>query len=226
VIISVHIPKTAGTSFLKDLSEVLGPRLLDDYGDWPETATAEGRAHRDQRRAEVLACADRYVQQYDAIHGHFTARKYVDVFAEPALVTFVRDPYQHAISTHEHATRLAHSPHPDHRTVKEQNMTVVNLVEAFPNHQALYLDGIPIDEFAMVGLAERYEQSVALFEAIFGITMPRVSARRNANPAKQTDEYAIPPEVRQAVDRHRAEDVDLYRRASERFDALCAAYGI
>jgi hypothetical protein len=226
MIISVHIPKTAGTSFREDLIDVFGARVLADYGDFPEITTPEGRAHDERRRAEMLASVEEYAEKFDAIHGHFTARKYLNVFPDSALVTLVRDPYQHAVSAYAHADRDEVGPHPGHLAFKEQQMTVLDLVEAFPNHQSLYFSGITVDEFAMIGLTERYEQSVALFETIFGIAMPHVSTRRNANPNRQLAEYEISADLRRTVQRHRAEDIELYRRARERFDALCAAYGI
>lgn len=226
MIISVHIPKTAGISFREELTKVFGERVLWDDGDWPESDTSEARANNDRRRAQMLAAADAYSARYDAIHGHFTARKYLGVFPVTEMVTWVRDPFQHAVSTYEHAVRDAQIAHPAHRAFKEQQMTAVDLIEAIPNHQSLYLAGIPLDEFAMVGLTERYEQSVALFETFFGIAVPHPRERLNVNPSRQGAEYEIPPAVRKAVERYRAEDLEMYRRATERFDTQCAAYGI
>jgi hypothetical protein len=226
VIASVHIPKTAGKSFQSDLEQAFGARLLADYGDWPESTTPEAMAHNERRRAAMLAEAESLGERYDAIHGHFVASKYAGVFPVTALVTIVRDPYQHAVSTYEHARRSPDIPHPGFRLFKEAGMTLVDFIEAFPNHQALYLGGMSLDDLAMIGLTERYGQSVALFEAMFGVTIPRTKVRRNANPSKQGPEYQIAPEVRRAVDRSRAEDVALYRRARERFAELCAAYGV
>lgn len=225
MIVSVHIPKTAGKSFEYDLAQVFGPRLLHDYDDWPESATLEARAHNERNRAAMLAATESIGGQYDAIHGHFLATKYAGVFPVTALVTFVRDPYQHAVSTYEHATRSDDIPHPGFRLFKEARMTLLDFIEAFPNHQSLYLRGVPLDDLAMIGLTERYEQSVALFEAIFGRSMPRAT-RQNANPAKRGAEYEITPDVRCAVERYRAEDIALYRQAHERFAQLCSRHGV
>ncbi len=226
MIVSVHVPKTAGKSFQSDLEHVFGARLLADYGDWPESTTPEATAHNERRRAAMLAEAGSIGERYDAIHGHFVAPKYAGVFPVTALVTIVRDPYQHAVSTYEHAMRSPDIPHPGFHRFKEARMSLVEFIEAFPNHQSLYLGGMPLEDLAMIGLTERYEQSAALFEAIFGVTMPRAGARRNVNPAKQGPEYEIAPQVRRAVERNRAEDIALYRRARERFANLCAAYGV
>jgi hypothetical protein len=226
MIISVHIPKTAGTSFNFDLAQVFGHRLLRDYGDWPESTSPEGAAHNERCRADMLADAERIGRQYDAIHGHFVAAKYAGVFPITALVTMVRDPYQHAVSTYEHATRVSASPHPGFRLFKEARMTLLDFIEAFPNHQALYFGGMSVEEFAIVGVTERYRQTVALFEAVFGVAMPGQSARQNVNPGKRGVEYEIAPEARRAIERCRPEDIALYRHGCERFAKLCSAYGV
>ena len=109
MIVSVHIPKT-GTSLRHDLAQVFAARLLADYEDWPESTTPEGVAHNERRRAEMLADVERIGEQYDAIHGHFVAGKYARVFPVTALVTMLRDPYQHAVSTYEHALRTTDLP--------------------------------------------------------------------------------------------------------------------
>jgi hypothetical protein len=226
MIVSVHIPKTAGTSFNGDLGHVFGARLLADYEDWPEIPTPEAAVHNERNRAAVVAGAESIGERYDAIYGHFVAGKYAGVFPLTALVTMVRDPYQHAVSTYEHAMPVAASPHPGHRLITERRMTLLEFIEAFPNHQALYVGEMPLEDFAMIGVTERYEQSVALFEAVFGISMPRTTIRQNTNPAKRGREYEITPEVRRAVERFRAEDIRLYRQAGERLTKLCSAYGV
>lgn len=226
MIVSIHIPKTAGTSFRSDLSQLFGDRLLQDYDDWPESRVPEARAHHERNRAAVLAEAAVIADRYDAIHGHFLAGKYGGVFPVTALVTMVRDPYQHAVSSYEDAARRSDSPHPGFRRFKEEGMTLVDFIEAVPNHQSLYLDSTPLEDFAVVGLTERYEQSVALFGAVFGIAMPRAVTRKNVNPEKAGVVYEITPAVRRAVERYRAEDIALYRKAGESLAKLCSVYGV
>lgn len=226
MIVSVHIPKTAGRSFQHDLALAFGPRLLADYGDLVELGTAEAHAHNERRRAEMVANAAMIAERYDVIHGHFTARKYADVFPDATLVTMMRNPYQHAMSSYEHALRSALHTHPDIRRFHERRMSAVDVIETYPDHQTRYMDGVPLEAFALVGMTERYAQTAALFEAIIGTPMPRARLRRNVNPRKPAESYEIPPEVRRAVDRRRAADVEMYRRVRERFAALCARYGV
>jgi hypothetical protein len=80
MIVSIHIPKTAGTSLQDDLTQIFGDRLLRDYDDWPESTTPEATANNERRRAAMLADAGLITERYDAIHGHFLAGKYAGVF--------------------------------------------------------------------------------------------------------------------------------------------------
>lgn len=226
MIVSVHIPKTAGRSFQHDLAVTFGPRLLADYGDFVELDTPEAHVHNARRRAEAAANSADIAGRYDVIHGHFTARKYADIFSDTTLVTIVRDPYQHAMSSYEHALRSAQMTHPDIRRFHQQRMSAVDLIEAYPDHQNRYLDGVPLEAFALVGLTEQYAKTVALFGTIVGTTMPRTRLRRNVNPRKAAEAYEIPPDVRRAVDRLRGQDVETYRLARERFAVLCMRYGV
>ncbi len=45
-------------------------------------------------------------------------------------------------------------------------LSIFELIEMYPDHQSMYLDGVPLEEFALIGVHERYEESLALFERI------------------------------------------------------------
>jgi hypothetical protein len=228
MLLSIHIPKTAGTSFHHYLRKVFTNRLMTDYGDWVEIKTEEGIRHNERRQAEILSRTEHIRQHFDAIHGHYLAGKYIAVFANAQVVAFIRDPYQHAISTYEHASRsdLKNDAHPGIRLFRENRMTAVDFIEAFPNHQSLYLSDMPLDDFAMIGLTESYDRSLALFRAIFGVAALPDPGRKNVNPSRKGAVYEITDDVRRAVDKHRAEDLALYRRARERFEVLARRHDL
>jgi hypothetical protein len=73
-----------------------------------------------------------------------------------------------------------------------------------------------LDDFAMVGLSEEFYRSVELFNSIFRGNL-RGHSFLNVNPDHQGADYAIDHDVRKAVEKYRAADVDLYRRAKEIF---------
>jgi hypothetical protein len=226
MLLSVHMPKTAGTSFFKNLQDVYGPRLLWHNNDWVEIATPEAAERRRLHRDHLIGDPAVFARRFDAVHGHFSARKYAALFPDARLVTFVRDPFQHVVSCYEFAVRSESLPHPGHQEFKARNMSIFELIEMYPDHQSMYVDGVPVEEFALIGLHERYDESLALFERIVGRTIPHHGTYENANPRRGGRAYDISADVRRAVERHRAGDIELYRRAAERFDALRKAFSI
>lgn len=226
MIISIHVPKTAGTSFGLRLEGAFGARLLRDYGDWVEIHTPEAQARRAARAETARASKDRLLRDYDVIHGHFAADKYGDLFPGARLVVFFRDPYQHAVSGYEQALRLPKHDHPAVKLIIGGKMTLVDSIVALPNPQSCYMGRMAIEDMAVVGLTEHYERSVALFEAVAGRKLPPETVRENVNPARQGDAYPVDAAVRDAVNRYRGADVELYRKACERFAQLAAQYDL
>lgn len=212
------MPKTAGTSFFRNLQDVYGPRVLRHPNDFVEIATTEATERRQRHRAELIGDPAVFARRFDAIHGHFSARKYAGLFPGARLVTFVRDPFQHAVSSFEFAVRSENLRHPGHDAFKAGRMSIAELIAMYPDHQSMYLDGIPLEEFALVGIYERYAESLQQFEATFGVTIPNHATRENVNPSRHSERYEISPDVRRAVERHRAGDIELYRQAVERFE--------
>jgi hypothetical protein len=228
MIVSVHIPKTGGTSFRHMLQAHFGPRLLLDYGDWPELDTPEAQAHHRRRRDEMMGRLGAISTDYDVVHGHFAATKYSDLFSTIRMLCFVRDPYQHAMSAHDYGKRSAASSvptdHPGIRQFRDMRMTLLDMIETHPNLQSRYLRNVSLDDFAMIGLTEYFEESIKLFRAIFGIDLGATIARENINPDREGAAHQVAPEVREAIDRHCCEDIDLYRGAKERFLYLMKRY--
>jgi hypothetical protein len=220
MLLSVHMPKTGGTSFYKNLQDVYDARLLWHNNDWVEIMTPQAVERRERHRTDLIGELETFRRRFDAIHGHFSARKYSGLFRDARLVTFVRDPFQHAVSCYEFALRSDSLLHPGHDTFKARNMSVVELIEMYPDHQSMYVDGVPLEQFALIAISERYAESLALFERITGLRFPRHDTRENVNPVKPAGAYVISRDVRRAVERHRARDVELYRRAVERFERL------
>ena len=141
MILSIHIPKTAGTSFRHYLGEAFGRRLLSDYGDWPEIRTEEGLRHNEQCRLDMLTRIDAIRKDFDIIHGHYLPEKYKDVVDDPQFLTFVREPYQHAISTYHYAKRNKSYHHPGVRLFHEKSNDAYGHVRSKPEPSDIILLG-------------------------------------------------------------------------------------
>lgn len=226
LIISIHIPKAAGRSFQSRLQSSFGSRALFDYGDWIGLDTPDVVARRQLRRAEVQARRDELIRDYDIIHGHFAADKYLELFPTTGFAAFFRDPHQQTVSHYQFFLRHPEIDHPAVRTFHEMRMSLSEFVAAFPRMQSRHLGRVAVEDLSMVGIMEQYERGVALFEAVFGRRLAPETLRENVNPNRQGDAYSIDETVRKAVDTHSADDIELYRRACERFGQQCARYGL
>jgi hypothetical protein len=75
MIISVHLPKTAGKSFEAALQTCFGSSLLEDYGSFPMNTPVY---ERDKAALEAsLTNADADFSGVECIHGHFLPAKYL-----------------------------------------------------------------------------------------------------------------------------------------------------
>jgi hypothetical protein len=217
MILSVHVPKAAGNSFRESLAAAYGDRLMGDYGDWAGFDVPEANERRARRTAEMRARGPELLQRYDVIHGHFVADKYAGLFPTARYVAFFREPYQQALAHYYFLLRNPQRAHPEEKMFHEAKMSLLDYLEwsAFRDHQSQYLGGLSIDDFAMVGLSSEFPLSLRMYEAVFGVDL---GAERffNVNEERAGD-YAVEPEIRRAVEKYRAGDIELYRRAVEIF---------
>ena len=141
-------------------------------------------------------------------------------FPSTDFVAFFRDPFQQAVSHYEFLRRLPEIDHPVVREFRAARMTLQDFIawDAVSDPQTQLIGGFAPEDFAMIGLTEEFERSIALFNAIFGRDLANVS--ENANPARGGSGYAIDADLRDLIARHRAADIDLYRRAQARFTRL------
>jgi hypothetical protein len=227
MILSLHVPKAAGNSFRELLQPKFGERLMLDYGDWAGFNVPEAIERCNIRMLKMRCRRVELLEKYDAIHGHFVADKYAGLFPCEKFVAFFRDPYQQALSHYYFLLRNPQRDHLEEKIFHEAKMTLHDYLrwDAFHNHQLQYLGSISIDDFAMVGLSEEFYRSVDLFNSLFGCEL-RGDSFLNVNPDHQGAAYPIDPEVRKAVEKYRAADVDLYRRAKEIFARQTSRAGL
>jgi len=218
MILSIHIPKAAGNSFRLLLQAGFGPRMMRDYGDWAGCRVPEAMERCRRRSLEMRSRRDELLEVYDVIHGHFAADKYLGLFPIEDFVAFFRDPYQQALSHYYFLLRNPERDHPEERIFHEAKMSLHDYLawDAFHDQQTQYLGTLSTDDLAMVGLSEEFYRSVELFNSMFGCNL-RGHSFLNVNPDTQGGYYKISYDVRKAVERYRAADIETYRRAKEIF---------
>lgn len=186
--VSVHIPKTAGTSFAKALERAFGPEeLVLDYQHVRDHAevTSQGvsavhthhvwltpgwldliRRYRRDRKSLSNACR--------LVHGHFPVLKYHPLLTwrKPFYITWVRDPFARAVSNYFYWQSFEAETVPDPlvRAVLSERWSLEDFLfhEALRNYQSLFLRGVRWGRIDFIGVVERYPEDLQHLSRLIG----------------------------------------------------------
>lgn len=222
MLISVHMPKTAGLSFRVTLEEHFGDGFTYDYADYP-LAHAPAERHRKVFQAG-LECLGRNFDGVECIHGHFLPLKYLllaDLY-ECHYVTWMREPLARLVS-HYHYWQRSYDPESDltsplHRRVVEERWTLEQfcLSPELRDVYSQYLWAFPIQRFDFIGVTEYYEEDLRYFSTTY---LGKSAAPRRVNQRLDAPEggmdVELPSRLRQKVAAFHAADLALYAHALE-----------
>jgi len=220
MLISVHMPKTAGLSFRATLEEHYGERFAYDYADYPlahEPATRHRKAL--QASLEVLT---RDLSGTGCIHGHFLPVKYLllaDV-RECAYVTWMREPVARLVS-HYHYWRRSYDPEADfvsplHRRVVEEQWSLERfcLSPELRNVYAQYLWGFPLQRLDFVGITEHYEEDLRQFSLLYlGQAARAYAVNQREDVTDESGPGELGDATRRRVEEYHSTDMALYEQA-------------
>ncbi len=199
MIISIHIPKCAGTSFRHALEEAYGAGLWLNYGD-------------DYSIDAVPPCTE-------CIHGHMLGDAYKNVFPGHQTITMVRNPVQRVVSNYYH---FLHNPDPRHPASVRLHAEQLTLrefaeIDCMRNKATRYVAGRRPEDFDYVGITERFEESLLLFAQIFQINKLLPVFQANVNPQRLTPTYPISRADHAHLLELNAADVEWYFHACKIF---------
>ena len=174
-IISVHIPKTAGTTFGQILAQVYGDtRVLFDN---PQLHCVH-----------ELPKIDTLIR---AIHGHFPVGKYAGHFSSAKRIVWLRHPIRRLLSHYFYLKSFSevHNNDPIHRLVLKQQISVVEFAQQVGifNVLAGFTYGLPLTDFYFVGIQEYFYEDLSTLKKMlewseFGWAM------FNSNPHQEYDQ--------------------------------------
>lgn len=215
--ISVHIPKTAGSSFLGALRSHFGDRIhldsdnmLLQYPRWKRNVKAAWRC---------LKTVFQPMPPVECIHGHFLPFNYAWLGRRQNVrfITWLRDPIERLVSQYHHIQRR-YDParsRPMQRRVVEEQWTLEKFL-FHPYYQNMYCQlfwRFRPERFDFIGIVEHYEQDIACLSGILG--SPLAVYHENRNPKKDVSRYRLPDVLRQRAEQHHSRDMALYRKALE-----------
>jgi len=200
--ISIHIPKTGGKTFLGILSKLYNGKLCHDKKDIPHTGK--------------WGYPKSYMK-YDVIHGHFIYDKYIHL--NVPYIVWLRDPVKRLISQYFFqkvrgcSRRKGNDVH-QVRLIRE-HMNIVQFAQMKANIMTdVYLCGRPLESFAFVGILERFDDSLKLFEKFTGKKINFSYPIQNVQGVKP---YISPGQKKQ-IAAHNKKDIAYYNNALRRFD--------
>jgi hypothetical protein len=167
MIVSVHLPKTAGSSFLSILKNRFGERLLLDYGDFPVNTPRDSRQNNAVISDNTITQID--FSGYDCIHGHFLPRKYLSLAKkeQTLFVTWLRDPLERMVSHYTFWKRTyhpIHSPYLHRRMILEEwSLERFCLSDEMHNIYAQFLWCFSLSLFDFIGITEHFEDDIVCF---------------------------------------------------------------
>lgn len=153
-LISIHIPKTAGTAFRHILIEVYGLNgVLEDY--------PPDRIHPPERPIPP---------QIKVIHGHFEPSKYRRYFSQAKKVVWLRHPIFRLISEYFFAKTINDRANLIHAQLLENNLNIVEFarIPAMRNFLSRKIEGMNLEEFDFVGIQEFYLQDLRDLKQLLG----------------------------------------------------------
>ncbi|XLQ20257.1 MAG: hypothetical protein ACKUBY_00565 [Candidatus Moraniibacteriota bacterium] len=219
MLISLHLPKTAGSSFRKSLHDYFGNQLLIDHKDAPLQHSSLIR-----HGMTNIAYFNNYIfsnkyQNIQCIHGHFLPFKYLPIKfrkgEDVKFVTWMRNPVDRLIS-HYNYWQKSYNYNESfnlHKKVIEENWSLENFCfsNELRNVYSKYLWKFPLEDFDFIGITEFYEEDVKYFSKFFlKVEMSVYHERVNRKNSED-----ISDEFRKNVERFHAKDMQIYRKALE-----------
>ena len=213
-LISVHVPKCAGTSFRKWIGSIYGSSsILYDYEDRPIDPTS--RMNTDEKEFLREARGRRELPtNIKVVHGHFWIEKYAHVVGA-ARITFLRHPLDRTLSHYFYWQKTEPDGHALHTRFLSEGMDVLKFAE-MPEISGLYRNYFfrhcDMSSFDFIGSFDAFEEDLMHLEKLLGVRGER--ARVNASPHRDyVDERARIIEndgLREALTSRLAEDIDFF----------------
>lgn len=206
-LVSLHIPKTAGTSFRQVLQSVYGDQLC------------KVDIRNDQLFINnKLFVGDKLPSATSVIHGHFYYNQLSQAIALPAdirIVTWLRDPVERVISNYYYLSRrLAEELQEEQKGLNIRMKMQRSLLEfaASPfarNRMSKFLAGVRLEELFFVGIVESYAADMARLREMLQWPEVKLSVENSTGAAR----LEVDADTRAKIAALNAADVTLYKHA-------------
>lgn len=172
-IISIHIPKTAGRSFLSVLRNEYGDTFVSHF---------DRKSFPDKTIPEITQFKSELPNSIRAIHGHFNFCDISDLKEQhhAKVITWLRDPVERVISNYSFfKKRIAENPaDPELQKRKAETLMEYARMENSRNRMYKFMKGLPVKDYFFIGITEHMAadmQSLAKMLNWKPVSIPRIN---------------------------------------------------
>ena|SRR5690554_1252985 len=193
MIISLHMPKTAGSSFRFFLRDHFQDAVYFDYNGSPDQLSKEELEEKlEYYKASYYRFKKYYflINKKHCIHGHFLAAKYGFYKNDKNIfITWLRDPLERLGSHYYYWQRSydALRSKPLHKRIIEEKWSFEKFCfsEEMHNLYSRYITDFPMENFDFIGIVEHFDDDFRYFvNKYLGMGTVQVEVR-NTNPNAQ-----------------------------------------
>lgn len=217
--ISIHVPKTAGTTLGNVLSRALARRVLFDYPDFNEYLLPD---------AQIVENRSFITKYFRGIHGHFGAPRYLRDFGSAKFLATLRHPVDRVISQYVHEYN---DPAPTslwHRPIRSGDLSVIDFagIEGVGNAMASHLRGMDSSDYDLLLITEHFKTSLHLLNYVIGnLRLPifygdPVQIPVENSGAARGSSLTFDEPTRRQIFAKVSEDVSLYVKALEQHERM------
>jgi len=208
-LLSLHIPKTAGTSFRNILKTIYGKDAVVRF---------DILDHGIVRLNQEIFSSDK-LPSAKVIHGHFVFKDISEQFELPAdikKITWVRHPVQRVVSNYLYLEArmktLLNEEKREINILKKMQRTLLEYArdELNRNRQCKFLEGITLDQFDFVGIIEDFETDLVHAANILGWPKIPIPIHQNKTPLKKPE---LPEHILNEIKALNSRDIELYQEA-------------
>lgn len=222
--LSVHVPKCAGTSFFKALETAYGAKAIHtDYADQPLNPAAPMNLDPDGVFERWQRHDWRELKGARVVHGHYHIHKYRNVPAR-LRITFLRDPLDRLVSHYFFWKRMPAHNHALHSYMLEHKLSL----DAFARlpfmrrfYTGVFFRGVDLAEFDFVGFHEQARADVERLGALAGLklSLPVSNTNPDASYGQEVAELKADAARMARIRDLLCEDTAFYEKAQEKYRA-------
>jgi hypothetical protein len=207
-LVSLHIPKTAGTSFRNTLKAVYGDDAVSRVDITRKFFKIEEKVFVDKRLPSTVK----------VIHGHFW---YPDVFAKFELaksvpvITWLRNPVDRVISNYFYLKKIMLERIYVNGTGAELESRMIRTLEEYAqydksrNRMSKFLNGSKLEDFFFIGIVENYKNDLARLSRLLNWEeYPVLDQNRSSETKPEVSEG-----IRKYIESKNELDMEIYNRA-------------